>query len=300
MVHKPDGASEYEVMYTLDAGGNAKAIELMLQVPQMDRNEPTGFEVYVSGISTGTDLVVSEMSTSELSTTDSKYNNELVVPNIPGMVFKWRNVDNNIIRCQLTSPGTQWISVGSNTPTSAPTMVGAFVVLGQVDEISLVELVTTAPPSFAPSPMQANGIYNASFSQENGETVLAFDLVQSESENLVLLPPKTSRRALEEETTRLVFARGAENAFVYHQARASVEINLFEPVVTPTYLSPTSMPTTANPTTSPQVSDKSEVVLQNGLTQKQDTQNTLILGLTIGIAGGVAVLLVLGNFFDLV
>ena len=61
MVHKPDGASNYELLYTLDAKGNKKAIELMLQVPNRDRNRPTGFEVVVSGTSTGSDLVVSEM-----------------------------------------------------------------------------------------------------------------------------------------------------------------------------------------------------------------------------------------------
>ena len=49
-VHKPNGATQYEIQYLLDDTGNELAEEAMLKVPKSDRYDKVGFEFTLTGI----------------------------------------------------------------------------------------------------------------------------------------------------------------------------------------------------------------------------------------------------------
>ena len=49
IVNKAEGSELYTVSYLLDESGNARAIELMEETPSRTRNQPTGFEITVTG-----------------------------------------------------------------------------------------------------------------------------------------------------------------------------------------------------------------------------------------------------------
>jgi hypothetical protein len=50
IVHKPENATRYEILYKLDALGNQRAKELMLQVPAgSERYKQTGFQISITG-----------------------------------------------------------------------------------------------------------------------------------------------------------------------------------------------------------------------------------------------------------
>ena len=50
IVNKAEGSELYTVSYLLDEPGNARAIELMEETPSRTRNQPTGFEITVTGM----------------------------------------------------------------------------------------------------------------------------------------------------------------------------------------------------------------------------------------------------------
>jgi hypothetical protein len=52
IVHKKQGASEYEIQYELDDAGNTRARELLYTVPTGERNKPTGYEITLTGTTT--------------------------------------------------------------------------------------------------------------------------------------------------------------------------------------------------------------------------------------------------------